>query len=329
MKKIIFILFVLVSFKTFTQDLGSGKPNFKIFWNYHNDFTKEATKKSAFELKRVYLGYKHDFNDTFSAKVTYDIGSNSGGSEYTAYVKIAQLDWKLNPKVKLSMGLIGNKQFNDQESLWGYRYAQKGILNEFKFGPSADLGINSEFTINPKFKINLFILNGEGYKSLQDNNGHQKMGTSFIYNFSEKFTGKIYIDSQRSENTKSIKNNSIFLGYNNSDFRVGVEYGKIKNSRTYKNAEDDHNRDGFSVFGSKKLSKNYELFARYDQISSNILSGESKSWNYNNDGSLVMFGTQYQATKGVKFNLNYKLFNYNNSLINNKSILTLNAEFKI
>ena len=227
------------------------------------------------------------------------------------------------------MGLIGNKQFNDQESLWGYRYAQKGILNEFKFGPSADLGINSEFTINPKFKINLFILNGEGYKSLQDNNGHQKMGTSFIYNFSEKFTGKIYIDSQRSENTKSIKNNSIFLGYNNSDFRGGVEYGKIKNARTYKNAEDDHNRDGFSVFGSKKLSKNYELFARYDQISSNILSGESKSWNYNNDGSLVMFGTQYQATKGVKFNLNYKLFNYNNSLINNKSILTFNAEFKI
>ena len=329
MKKIIFILFVLASFKTFAQDLGSGKPNFKIFWNYHNDFTKEATKKSAFELKRVYLGYKHDFNDTFSAKVTYDIGSNSGGSEYTAYVKIAQLDWKLNPKVKLSMGLIGNKQFNDQESLWGYRYAQKGILNEFKFGPSADLGINSEFTINPKFKINLFILNGEGYKSLQDNNGHQKMGTSFIYNFSKKLSAKIYMDSQRSENTKSIKNNSIFLGYNNSDFRVGVEYGKIKNSRTYKNAEDDHNRDGFSVFGSKKLSKNYELFARYDQISSNVLSGESKSWNYNNDGSLVMFGTQYQATKGVKFNLNYKLFNYNNSLINNKSILTLNAEFKI
>ena len=53
MKKIIFILFVLVSFKTYAQDLGNGKPNFKIFWNYHNDFTKEVTKKSAFELKRV------------------------------------------------------------------------------------------------------------------------------------------------------------------------------------------------------------------------------------------------------------------------------------
>ena len=137
------------------------------------------------------------------------------------------------------------------------------------------------------------------------------------------------MDSQRSKNTKSIKNNSIFLGYNSTGFRVGVEYGKIENARTYKNAEDDHNRDGFSVFGSKKLFNNYELFARYDQINSNILTGESRAWNYNNDGSLVMFGTQYQATKGVKFNLNYKLFNYNNSIINNKSILSLNAEFKI
>ncbi|MGY8949340.1 MAG: porin [Flavobacteriales bacterium] len=329
MKKIIIILFVLVSFKTIAQDTNNGKPNFKIFWNYHNDFSKEVKKKSAFELKRVYLGYKHDFNDNISAKVTYDIGSNSAGSAYTAYVKIAQLDWKLNPKVKLSMGLIGNKQFNDQESLWGYRYAYKGFLNEFKFGASADLGFNSEFTVNPKFKINLFVLNGEGYKSIQDDNGHQKMGTSFIYNFSKKLSGKIYMDSQRSENTKSMKNNSIFLGYNSIDFRFGVEYGKIKNARTYKNAEDDHNRDGFSIYGSKKLSNNYELFARYDQISSNILTGESRSWNYDNDGSLLMFGAQYQALKGVKFNLNYRFFNHDNSIINNKSILSLNAEFKI
>ena len=71
------------------------------------------------------------------------------------------------------------------------------------------------------------------------------------------------------------------------------------------------------------------MFARYDQISSNILSGESNAWNYNNDGSLLMFGAQYQAVKGVKFNLNYRLFNHDNSVINNKSILSLNAEFKI
>ena len=30
---------------------------------------------------------------------------------------------------------------------------------------------------------------------------------------------------------------------------------------------------------------------------------ENPAWNYNNDGSLLMFGTQYQATKGVKSTL--------------------------
>ena len=51
---------------------------------------------------------------------------------------------------------------------------------------------------------------------------------------------------------------------------------KLKMQKLISHPEDGHNRDGFSIFGSKKLSKNYELFARYDQISSNILSGESK-----------------------------------------------------
>ena len=60
-----------------------------------------------------------------------------------------------------------------------------------------------------------------------------------------------------------------------------------------------------------------------------FLQENLEHWNYNNDGSLVMFGTQYQAIKGVKFNLNYRLFNYDNSIINNKSVLYLNAEFKI
>ena len=210
----------------------NGSPHFKIFWNYNNDLSQQASKKSAFELKRVYLGYKYNFSETINGKITYDIGANSGGSDYTAYVKIAQIDWKLNSILKLSFGLIGNKQFNDQEGLWGYRYAYKGFLNEYKFGASADLGFNSEFTLSPKLKINLFVFNGEGYKSIQDNNGYQKIGTSFIYDFSDKIFGKIYFDSHPLRDANPIKNSSIFLGYKESSFRLGIEYGKIKNGKS-------------------------------------------------------------------------------------------------
>ena len=325
------LILLFFNYNMFSQNTfeANGSPHFKIFWNYHNDFTDNATKKSAFELKRVYLGYKYNFTEKMSAKITYDIGSNSGGSAYTAYVKIAQLDWKLNPKLKFSLGLIGNKQFSDQEGLWGYRYAYKGFLNEYKFGASADLGFNSEFSVSSKLKMNLFVFNGEGYKSLQDDNGYQRIGASFIYNFSDKIFGKIYLDSHPSKDAKAITNSSIFLGYKETNFRLGVEYGKIKNGRTYKNADDGHNRDGYSIFAIQSLKNNFEIYARYDSIGSNILSLQSNSWNYNNDGNLMIFGTQYEATKGVKFNLNYRLFNHDNSTINNKSALFLNAEIKI
>jgi len=325
------LILILFSYNLFSQDEfePNGSPHFKVFWNYHNDFTENVTKTSAFELKRVYLGYKYNFSKNMSANITYDYGSNSGGSEYTAYVKIAQLDWKLNPKLKLSIGLIGTKQFNDQKSLWGYRYTYKGFLNENKFGASADLGFNSEFLINPNFKMNLFVFNGEGFKSLQNDDGYQRIGTSFIYNLSNKLTGKIYLDSHPSKDAKAITNSSIFLGYKKTNFRLGAEYGKIKNGRTYKNGDEGHNRDGYSIFVTQSLKNNFELYARYDSIGSNILSGQSKPWNYNNDGSLVIFGTQYKATEGVKFNLNFRMFNYKSTIIKDKSAIYLNAEFKI
>lgn len=329
MKRTLFILFIVFSIKGFSQDNLDGKPSFKVFWNFKNDFTKDVEKNTAFELKRVYLGYSYKFDDKISGKITYDIGSNSSGSAYTAYVKVAQLDWKVSSKVKFSLGLIGNKQFKGQENLWGYRYVYKSFQDEYKFGASADLGFNSEFKLNSKLTMNVFFLNGEGYKNVQDNDGNIRQGVSFFYDLPKGFETRIYFDSHDAKDASAITNSSFFFGYKGDEGRLGLEYNKLNNARNYKSSQDDYNRDGFSIYGSKKLPKNYELFARYDQISSNILSGESNAWNYNNDGSLLMFGTQYQATKGVKFNINYRLFTHDNSVINNKSILSLNAEFKI
>ena len=94
----IILLFSLFTFFTFAQDSDSepkGEPHFKVFWNYNYDFSEDVTQTSAFELDRVYLGYKYKFNDNVSAKITYDVGKNDAGSNYTAFVKIAQLDLSL------------------------------------------------------------------------------------------------------------------------------------------------------------------------------------------------------------------------------------------
>ena len=334
MKKYLLIIMVLAPLITFPQGnndgaASKGQPHFKVFWNYHYDYTENTEQVSAFELTRVYLGYKYKFDDKFSAKITYDIGKNDAGSNHTAFVKIAQLDYKINPSVKISMGLIGGKQYKDQESHWGYRYIYKMLQDENKFGPSADLGINAEFKISSKLLANLFIVNGEGYKNLQDEDGNQRFGMNLIYNPTEKLTTKFYYDTHASENSKSLNNIAFFAGYKTDSWRIGAEYNKMENGTNYKTAIDDHNLDGISFYGSYVFNNKVEIFARFDEISSNILTRHDNSWNYNKDGALMLFGVQYVAAKGVKFSVNSRNFNYINDDIEDSSFIYFNAEFKL
>ena len=334
MKKYLLIIMILAPLITFPQGnndgaASKGQPHFKVFWNYHYDYTENTEQVSAFELTRVYLGYKYKFDDKFSAKITYDIGKNDAGSNHTAFVKIAQLDYKINPSVKISMGLIEGKQYKDQENHWGYRYIYKMLQDEHKFGPSADLGINAEFKISKKLLANLFVVNGEGYKNLQDEDGNQRFGMSLIYNPLKKLTTKFYYDTHASENSKSLNNIAFFAGYKADSWRIGAEYNKMENGTNYKTAIDDHNLDGISFYGSYVFNNKVEIFARFDKISSNIITGQDNSWNYNKDGALMLFGAQYVAAKGVKFSVNSRNFNYINDDIEDSSFIYFNAEFKL
>ena len=334
MKKYLLIIMVLAPLITFPQGdndgaASKGQPHFKVFWNYHYDYTENTEQVSAFELTRVYLGYKYKFDDKFSAKITYDIGKNDAGSNHTAFIKIAQLDYKINPSVKISMGLIGGKQYKDQENHWGYRYIYKMLQDENKFGPSADLGINAEFKISKILMANLFVVNGEGYKNLQDDDGNQRFGMSLIYNPLKKLTTKFYYDTHASENSKSLNNIAFFAGYKTDSWRIGAEYNKMENGTNYKTAIDDHNLDGISFYGSYVFNNKVEIFARFDEISSNILTGHDNSWNYNKDGALMLLGVQYIAAKGVKFSVNSRNFNYINDDIEDSSFIYFNAEFKL
>jgi hypothetical protein len=311
-----------------TENENKGQPHFKVFWNYNYDFSDDVQQNSAFELKRVYLGYKYKFDEKISAKITYDIGKNDAGSNYTAFVKIAQLDYKLSSKVKLSMGMIGGKQFNDQEKVWGYRYIYKTLQDENKFGSSADLGVNAEIKLSDKLTTNIFALNGEGYKNLQDFDGNQRVGLNLIYAVSDSVNLKFYYDTQESANSESLNNIGLFAGYKSGDYSIGAEYNKMENGTTYKTPIDNHNLDGISIYNRYSINDKYEVFARFDQISSNTLDGATNSWNYDDDGSLIIIGTQYKANDGVKFSLNARSFSYEN-LDTDLFEVFFNVEFKL
>ena len=331
MKKIKFILtifIIFIGFEIYSQQ-NKGKVSTRVYWNFNKDFTKDAPRKNAFDIKRAYFGYEYRINDNISSKVTFDVGKNSSGSDHTAFLKIAQLDWKIKNNLKLSIGMIGNKQFKFQESIWGYRYMYKTFQDENKFGSSADLGVNAEIKLSEKINLNLFALNGEGYKNVQDDNGFIKIGGNLIYEFDNGFSAKIYYDSQPSIENFNLVNTGYFIGYEKEKTRIGLEYNEMLNGKTYKDPSKDHSLSGFSGYISQTLSKNATIFFRYDSLGSNILSGSLDAWNSGKDGNLMILGFEHVVIKGFKLNLNYRNYNYNDNSINNKSMVFINAEIKI
>ena len=331
MKKIKFILtifIIFIGFEIYSQQ-NKGKVSTRVYWNFNKDFTKDAPRKNAFEIKRAYFGYEYRINDNISSKVTFDVGKNSSGSDHTAFLKIAQLDWKIKNNLKLSIGMIGNKQFKFQESIWGYRYMYKTFQDENKFGSSADLGVNAEIKLSEKINLNLFALNGEGYKNVQDDNGFIKIGGNLIYEFDNGFSAKIYYDSQPSIENFNLVNTGYFIGYEKEKTRIGLEYNEMLNGKTYKDPSKDHSLSGFSGYISQTLSKNATIFFRYDSLGSNILSGSLDAWNSGKDGNLMILGFEHVVIKGFKLNLNYRNYNHNDNSINNKSTVFINAEIKI
>ena len=327
-KFILTIFIIFIGFEIYSQQ-NKGKVSTRVYWNFNKDFTKDAPRKNAFEIKRAYFGYEYRINDNISSKVTFDVGKNSSGSDYTAFLKIAQLDWKIKNNLKLSIGMIGNKQFKFQESIWGYRYMYKTFQDENKFGSSADLGVNAEIKLSDKINLNLFALNGEGYKNVQDDNGFIKIGGNLIYEFDNGFSAKIYYDSQPSIENFNLVNTGYFIGYEKEKTRIGLEYNEMLNGKTYKDPSKDHSLSGFSGYISQTLSKNATIFFRYDSLGSNILSGSLDAWNSGKDGNLMIWGFEHVVTKGFKLNLNYRNYNYNDTSINNKSMVFINAEIKI
>ena len=329
-KKLSFtILVIFFSLNIYTQDTNKGDIFSTIFWNYNTDLSSGSSKKNSFEVKRVYLGYKFKIDDKISAKVTFDIGKNSAGSDYTAFLKTAQIDWSLKDNFKLSFGMIGNKQFKYQESIWGYRYLYKTFQDENKFGSSADLGVNGEIKVSKNLKMNLFMLNGEGYKNIQDDNGYMKIGGNLIYEISNGLSLKLYYDSEPGNDEFNVTNVGYFIGYDKNKTRVGFEYNKINNAKSYNSPSLDNNLSGFSGYISQNFSENSSVFFRYDSLESNIVSGSSEPWNSGKDGKLMILGYEHVVTKGFKLNLNYRNYNYTDNSINNKSMVFINAEIKI
>jgi len=317
-----------------TETEPKGKVTGKVYFNYHNDITEDVEQTSAFELTRAYLGYNYTFNDKFSARILIDAGKGSAASDHSVFIKNAKLDYKADSLITLSAGIFGMKQFKDQEEFWGYRYLYKSLADEYKLGTSADLGAMASIKINDNLKMDVLVVNGEGFKNLQDASGRTRFGVNIVYAPNSSWIFKAYYDTMKGidvdDDTKitTLTNIALFAGYKlNSQFRIGVEYNLLQNGITYKDPTNGKDLKGLSFYSTYNINEKWNVFGRYDSLSSNTISGETVDWNFSDDGNTIITGFEFRPTQGINTSVNYRFTDFEDASNNNAVLIYFNLEF--
>ena len=275
-----------------------GKAIVQMFGNFHTGFGAENNDR-GFELERSYLGYEYKLSDGFSVKGVMDIGKSSDVSDYhrIAYIKNAMVSWK-NGKLTLNAGLISTTQFNFQEKFWGYRYIMKSFQDHYKFGSSADLGISAAYKFADWISADAIIVNGEGYKKVQKNDG-LNYGLGLTLTPVKGLQVRLYggLNESGEDGKEDITNIATFIGYKHEKFSIGTEYNQMWNASN----TDGKDQYGYSVFTTVKLNKETELYARFDDLNSR------NDWNISKDEQAAILGAQFKLGKYVKVAPNFRM----------------------
>ena len=275
-----------------------GKAIVQVFGNFHTDFGAENDDR-GFNLERSYLGYEYKLKKGLSIKGVMDIGKSSDVSDYQriAYIKNAIVSWETG-NLTLNGGLISTTQFNFQEKFWGYRYIMKSFQDQYKFGSSADLGISVAYKFSDWVSADAIIVNGEGYKKVQVNDG-LNYGLGVTLTPIKGFQVRLYggLNESCIEGKENIVNMAVFAGYKHDNITIGAEYNHMLNA-SYTEGKDQF---GYSVFSSIKVAKNTEFYARFDDLYSN------DDWNIAKDERTTILGAQFKLGKHVKIAPNFRM----------------------
>ena len=122
-----------------------------------------------------------------------------------------------------------------------------------------------------------------------------------------------------------IEGDVTIIGYEISNFKIGGEF----NYRINDDNVENHNKWGYSFYSMYNFAKKWEIFVRYDILTSSRLGGEDYGWNYAKDGSALIAGIQYRPIRYVNIALNYRDWYPYPQNLPNEAYIFLSLEFKL
>lgn len=275
-----------------------GKALMLMFGNFHSGFGAENNNR-GFELERCYLGYEYQLCNGLSAKGVVDVGKSDDVSDCQriVYIKNAMVSWKQG-NLTLNGGLIPTTQFNQQEKFWGYRYVMMSFQDLYKFGSSADLGISVAYRFENWGAVDAIIVNGEGYKKVQFNDG-LNYGLGATLSPIKNSQIRIYagVNESGDKDERDIVNVAAFAGYQCERFAIGAEYNLMLNAAHCAGGD----QYGYSAYASVAMSKVADLYIRADGLYS------KNGWNKSGDEHSAILVVQLKMGKYIKIAPNFRI----------------------
>jgi hypothetical protein len=209
--------------------------------------------KTAFQFRRIYLGYTADISKKFTAELLLEAADNfasgnppANGAAVTPagdqtangklafYIKLANLRWKNVWKgTDLVVGQVYTPSFAMlTEKIWSYRSVERTIA-DIRRTPSYDMGVTlqGKFDAKGNYGYNVMIGNGTSAKPAQ-NNFRSFYGDVYAKFLNQHLVFDVYADYTRENWVKTWHHSRQmlkgFVAYTTPKLTVGVE-GFINN----------------------------------------------------------------------------------------------------
>ncbi len=278
------------------------------YWKGHSDslnrggsnqYTGIPKTRSAFQFRRIYLGYDYNITSKFSAELLLAAednfpagqpigqatanGDQTQNNKLTFYIKLANIRWKNIWKgTDLVVGQIATPAFPLlTEKIWAYRSIERTI-SDIRRTPSYDLGaaLQGRFDEKGNYGYNLMVGNGSSAKPESDN-FKWFYGDVFAMFAEKKLVIDLYADYERLTWTPALHHSRQmlkgFAAYTTPALTIGVEgfVNNLKNDITATKIAGgtdllSNTASGLSLYIHGTIVPNsLRFFARYDMFNPN------------------------------------------------------------
>lgn len=278
--------------------------------DHKSDGVSQSDNGTSFDIKRLYIGIDHKFDDVWSANVTTDFLYDGTAGATQIYIKKAYLEAKISPALAIRAGSTDMPWIPFVEGIYGYRQYEQTLIDRTKFGTSADWGVHAAGKLGP-VDYAVAVVDGAGYKHPFRSKGvdvearvsTQVSGFTFALG---GYTGKLGKDVEGgAPDYHTATRYDALAAYTNKVVRVGVEYFHADDWANVNTVASDSS-DGYSVFGSYTFAPKWSVLAKYEDVNpkkDTVSNFEEKYYN---------FGISYAPTKIVDLALMYKHDNAKN-----------------